>query len=126
LVVFVHVAVSVGWMGAGAANVVLAMTAGYTSTVEVRRVCYLMMEQVDEFVIIPLAFAELISGLLLCWVTPWGLARYWWALVKLLLTIGVIVYSTVGVGVWVEESSVPPLPVGRRAMWQGSWPTAPP
>ncbi len=104
LMVFVHVAVSVGWMGAGAANVVLAMTAGYTSAVEVRRVCYRMMEQIDVFVIIPLAFAALISGLLLCWVTPWGLARYWWVLVKLVLTIGVIVYSTFGLGVWVEES----------------------
>lgn len=104
LFVFVHIAVSVGWMGAGAANVVLAMTAGYTSAVEIRRVCYFMMDQVDLYVIIPLAFAALISGLLLCWVTPWGLARYWWVLVKLLLTVAVIVYSTFGVGVWVEES----------------------
>ena len=104
LLVFVHVAVSVGWMGAGAANVVLAMTAGYTSAVDVRRVCYYMMDQVDVYVIIPLAFAALLSGLLLCLVTPWGLARYWWVLVKLALTLVVIVYSTVGVGVWVEES----------------------
>lgn len=104
LLVFLHVAVSVGWMGAGAANVVLAMTAGYTATDDVRRVCYFLMDQVDVFVIIPLAFAALVSGLLLCWVTPWGLARYWWVLVKLVLTVVVIVYSTFGVGVWVEES----------------------
>ena len=63
-----------------------------------------MMDQVDGYVIIPLAFAALLSGLLLCLVTPWGLARYWWVLVKLVLTLVVIVYSTVGVGVWVEES----------------------
>jgi hypothetical protein len=85
LMVFVHVAVSVGWMGAGAANVVLAMTACYTSAGEIRAVCYLMMGQIDLFLVIPLAFAALISGLLLCWVTPWGLARYWWVLVKLVL-----------------------------------------
>ncbi|AHH97475.1 glucan phosphoethanolaminetransferase (alkaline phosphatase superfamily) [Kutzneria viridogrisea] len=104
LLVFVHVAVSVGWMGAGAANVVLAMTAGYTASAEVRQVCYQMIDQVDGFVVIPIAFAALASGVLLCLVTPWGLARYWWVLVKLVLTVAVIGYSTFGLGTWVEDS----------------------
>ena len=119
LVVFAHVAVSVGWMGAGAANVVLAMTAGYTTAAEIRRVCYFMMDQVDVFVIIPLAFAALLSGLLLCWVTPWGLARHWWVLVKLLLTVAVIVYSTFGVGVWVEQSIVATVTGGQDSALAG-------
>ncbi len=104
LLVFLHVAVSVGWMGAGAANVVLAMTAGYTSSVEIRRVCYHMIDRIDLFVVIPLAFAALLSGVVLSLVTPWGLARYWWVLVKLVLTVAVIVYSTFGLGGWVEQS----------------------
>lgn len=104
ILVFLHVAVSVGWMGAGAANVVLAMTAGYTSTVEIRRVCYLMIDQIDLFLVIPLAFAALATGVVLSLLTPWGLTRYWWVLVKLVLTVAVIVYSTFGVGVWVIES----------------------
>src|SRR5690349_4051292 len=87
VLVFVHVVVSLGWMGAGAANVVLAMTAGYTDSGEVRRVCYLMIDQIDAFLVIPGAFAALASGVLLSVVTPWGLTRYWWVLVKLVLTI---------------------------------------
>ena len=102
--IFLHVAVSVGWMGAGAANVVLALTAAYTPAADVRRVCYVMIEQIDVFVVIPLAFAALISGVLLCLVTPWGLTGYWWVLAKLVLTVAVIVFSTFGLGVWVEES----------------------
>jgi hypothetical protein len=104
LLVFVHVAVSLGWMGAGAANVVLAMTAGYTSSAEIRRVSYYMIDRVDVFVVIPGAFAALATGLVLSLVTPWGLARYWWVLVKLVITVAVIVYSTLGLGVWVAES----------------------
>jgi hypothetical protein len=104
LLVFAHVAISLGWMGAGAANVVLAMTAGYTVSPEVRRVCYHMIEQVDDVLVIPGAAGALISGLVLCAVTPWGFARYWWVLVKLVLTVAVIVYSTIGIGVWVEQS----------------------
>ncbi|EOD64901.1 hypothetical protein [Amycolatopsis vancoresmycina] len=104
LLVFVHVAVSVGWLGAGAANVVLAMTAGYTDRPDVRIVCYLMIEKIDDFVVIPAAFASLAGGLVLCVVTKWGVARYWWVLVKLVLTVAVIGYSTFGLGVWVEEN----------------------
>ena len=91
-------------MGAGAANVVLALTAAYTPAADVRRVCYVMIEQIDVFVVIPLAFAALISGVLLCLITPWGLTGYWWVLIKLVLTVAVIVFSTFGLGVWVEES----------------------
>ncbi len=106
VLVFVHVAVSVGWMGAGAANVVLAMTAGYTGDRDVRRIAYLMIDRVDEFVVIPAAFATLVGGVVLCLATKWGLVRYWWVAAKLSLTVGVILYSTFGLGVWVEESVV--------------------
>lgn len=105
LLVFLHVAVSVGWMGAGAANVVLAVTAASTGSGEVSRVCYFMIDRIDVFLVIPLAFAALGSGVVLSLVTPWGLTRYWWVLGKLVLTVGVIVYSTFGVGVWVERSA---------------------
>ncbi len=53
---------------------------------------------------IPGAFAALVSGVALSLLTPWGLARYWWVLVKLVLTTAVIAFSTFFVGVWVEES----------------------
>lgn len=104
LMVFVHVVVSVGWMGAGAANVVLAMTAGYSNQPEVRSVCYTMIDRIDEFVVIPAAFASLVGGIVLCLATKWGLTRHWWVLIKLVLTAAVIVYSTYGLGAWVEES----------------------
>jgi uncharacterized membrane protein len=104
LLVFLHVVASLGWMGAGLANVVLAMTAGYTADADVRRVCYRMISSVDAFLVIPGAFTALVSGIVLAVVTPWGLARHWWVLSKLVLTVAVIVYSTVGLGVWVEDS----------------------
>lgn len=82
------------------------MTAGYTSDAAVRRVCYHMIERIDAYLVIPGAAGALISGLVLCAVTPWGFTRYWWVLLKLVLTVAVIVYSTVGVGAWVEMSIV--------------------
>jgi hypothetical protein len=106
LLVFVHVVVSTGWMGAGAANVVLTTTAALTGDPQVWRVCYLLVQTVDTWLVIPGAFAALVSGIALSLVTPWGLARDWWVLVKLVLTVAVILFSTFFVGVWVEESIV--------------------
>lgn len=102
--VALHVALSVGWMGAGAANVVLAATAWSTGDAAVRGVCYRMIERLDVWLVIPGAFGALASGVVLSVVTPWGLARYWWVLVKLVLTVVIVVFSTFGIGVWVEES----------------------
>ena len=101
---FVHVVVSTGWMGAGAANVVLAFTAALDHDSQIRRACYLLVRTIDTWLVIPGAFAALASGVALSVLTPWGLARYWWVLVKLVLTTAVIVFSTFFVGVWIEDS----------------------
>src|ERR1700712_3065309 len=61
---------------------------------QVWRVCYLLVQTVDTWLVIPGAFAALVSGIALSLVTPWGLTRYWWVLVKLVLTVVVILFST--------------------------------
>jgi hypothetical protein len=124
LLVFLHVVISVGWLGAGAANVVLAFTAAASISPEIRRSSYYLINEIDFALVIPLAFGTLASGVLLSLVTKWGLVRYRWVLVKLVLTLVVIGYSTFGVGVWVEVSmhatAVPSLggsPVADRLAW---------
>ncbi|HEY5822460.1 MAG TPA: hypothetical protein VIT20_10820 [Propionibacteriaceae bacterium] len=104
LLVFLHVTSSLGWMGAGAANLVLAVTGATTGSAEVRRVSYALIDQIDVYLVIPLAFTTLIGGIVVSLATPWGLIRHWWVLAKLVLTLAVIVFSTFGVGVWVYES----------------------
>ncbi len=51
------------------------------------RAAYPTMELIARFVIVPLAFASLLSGLIQSLGTPWGLFRHYWVLVKLLLTV---------------------------------------
>ena len=82
-----HVITSVGWLGAVAAYLVLAIT-GLTSR-DVQRVgaAYLAMELTLRFVIVPLTFASLLNGIVSSLGTPWGLFRYYWVVVKLVLTL---------------------------------------
>lgn len=82
-----HVISSVGWFGAVAAFLALAL-AGMTSQDAVTvRAAYLAMELTTRFVIVPLAFVSLGSGVVSSLATRWGLFRYYWVLVKLVITI---------------------------------------
>jgi len=91
LTITAHVVFSVGWLGAVAAFLVLSI-AGLTShDPEVVRGAYLSMDLISRFVIIPLCFAALITGLLQALGTPWGLFRYYWIVMK----FGLAVFATI-------------------------------
>jgi hypothetical protein len=82
-----HVTCSVGWLGALAAFLALAVTGVSSPDDQTVRAAYLAMELSARFVIVPLAFASLLTGLIQSLGTTWGLFRYYWVLAKLLLTL---------------------------------------
>ena len=87
LTISAHVTFSVGWLGATAAFMVLSI-AGLTShDADVVRGAYLSMDLISRFIIIPLCFAALVTGLLQALGTPWGLFRYYWIVLKFGLAI---------------------------------------
>ncbi len=51
------------------------------------RAAYLAMEFTAWFVIVPLCFASLLTGLVSSLGTTWGLFQHYWVLAKLLMTI---------------------------------------
>ena len=82
-----HVTSSVGLLGAIAAFLALAITGLTSGDVQTVRAVYLVMDLIARFVIVPLAFASLLTGLIQSLGTTWGLFRHYWVLVKLLLTV---------------------------------------
>jgi hypothetical protein len=82
-----HIVFSVGWIGAVATFLAFALAGLTSQNAQVVLAAYLAMELTARFVIVPLAFASLLSGLIQSVGTPWGLFRHYWVLVKLLLTI---------------------------------------
>ena len=82
-----HVTFSVGWLGAVAAFLALAI-AGVTNADPQRvQAAYLAMDLTGWFVIVPLAFASLVAGLVQGLGTEWGVFRHYWVMVKLLMTV---------------------------------------
>ena len=82
-----HVTSSVGLLGSIAAFLALAVAGLISQDAQMVRAAYLAMELIARFVIVPLAFASLLTGLIQFLGTPWGLFRHYWVVVKLLLTV---------------------------------------
>jgi len=87
-----HVISSVGLLGAIAGFLALAVAGLTSQDDQMVRAAYLAMELIARFVILALAFASLLTGLIQSVGTPWGLFRHYWVLVKLLLTV----FATIG------------------------------
>lgn len=82
----VHIISSVGWLGAVAAFLVLAV-AGLTSTdPQLIRAAYVGMNLVGWMIIFPLSLASLFTGIIQGLGTVWGLFRHYWVLIKLIIT----------------------------------------
>ena len=87
LALAVHIMSSVGWIGAVAGYIALDVAAATSQNAQTLRAAYLAMELIAWYVIVPLALASLLTGLVMSLVTKWGLFRHYWVLVSLLLTI---------------------------------------
>jgi hypothetical protein len=87
LVLAVHLAFAVGWVGAVMAYLPLAISAVTGEDTETGHAAWIAMELIGWFVIVPLALATLLTGLVISLGTPWGLFRHRWVLITLVLTI---------------------------------------
>jgi hypothetical protein len=82
-----HVTSSVGWLGAVAAFLALAVAGLASQDPQTVRAAYLTMDLTGWFVLVPLALASLLTGLVQSLGTTWGLFRHYWVLFKLLINV---------------------------------------
>jgi hypothetical protein len=82
-----HIVSSVGWLGAVTAFLALAVVGLTSQDAATVRGVYLVMEPAAWFVLVPLAFASLVTGLVQSLVTTWGLFRHYWVVFKLVINL---------------------------------------
>lgn len=82
-----HVAMSVGWVGAVAAYLALDIAVATSQDAQVVRAAWIGMGIIGWYVIVPMAFGSLLSGLIVGLGTRWGLFRHYWVLISFLLTV---------------------------------------
>ncbi len=82
-----HVTSSVGWLGAVAAFLALAIAGLTRQDSETVRAAYVAMEVVGWFVIVPFCLASFSTGVVQSLGTEWGLFRHYWVVVKFMWTV---------------------------------------
>lgn len=106
-----HITSSIGWVGAALAFLALAVI-GFTSDDPLKvRGAYLLMAPAAWFVLVPLAHASLLSGIVLSLGTTWGLFRYYWVVLKLGMTVFATVILLIYMGTFREMAEVAADPV---------------
>jgi hypothetical protein len=117
-----HITSSVGWVGAALVFLALAVI-GFTSDDPVKvRAAYLLMAPAAWFVLVPLAHASLLSGIVLSLGTTWGLFRHYWVVLKLGITVFATVILLIYMGTFREMAGVAADPVMDLAVVRNASP----
>jgi uncharacterized membrane protein len=82
-----HIVSTLGWLGAIAGFLALAIAGLRSNDVQLVRSTYLAMELIGWCVLVPLCIASLITGLVMSLGTTWGLFRHYWVVIKFVITI---------------------------------------
>ncbi len=86
LVLTAHITTTVGWLGAVVAFLAIALVGMSSRDPQTARGAYLVMEPAAWSVLVPLAIASLLTGVVQSLGTTWGLFRHYWVLFKLAIT----------------------------------------
>lgn len=82
-----HIATSVGFFGAVLVFFCLAVTGLLSAEYALANSSYAVMPGITWLVIVPLAGMSLAVGVLQSVLSPWGVVRHYWVLVKLVMTV---------------------------------------
>lgn len=75
------------------------------------------LRMIEYWMIIPPAFASLISGGLLSWKTKWGFFQFRWVTTKWIATVSLILFGALFLNTWIEGTAALSKQVGL-ASWQ--------
>ena len=91
LALTIHLALSLGWIGAVVSYLVLGVSAVSSKDAETVRAAWIAMQLTGWSAIVPLAIGSLLTGLIMSLGTPWGLFRHYWVLITFALTVFCVV-----------------------------------
>ncbi|HKS44446.1 MAG TPA: DUF2269 domain-containing protein [Amycolatopsis sp.] len=97
-----HIVSTLGWLGAVLVFLALAVIGLTSPDAQAVRGAYLVMEPAAWYVLVPLAFASLLTGLILALGTTWGLGRHYWVLFKLVINV----FATIVLLMFMETFSI--------------------
>ncbi|MCY9591168.1 hypothetical protein PC41400_26795 [Paenibacillus chitinolyticus] len=102
-VVVLHVLSIVGWLGGAVCMLLLSRHMLYADQGEQLYYTLENMHLIDSTLIRYPALIALVTGIVLSLWTQWGIFKYYWILIKLVLTVSLIVFGITCMGQWLSE-----------------------
>lgn len=100
-----HVAFGALWTGTVLSMALVALRNRNTLDDEALYALNSIINVLDDFVVIPSAIGSVLTATLLCWVTNYGFVKFYWVIVKWILTIALIIFGTFWLYPWSETAT---------------------
>jgi uncharacterized membrane protein len=98
-----HIASGGLWFGAALCSVALALGGSSLKDGDGLYGINIARNTIGEFAIVPAAILSVITGVLLCSFTSWGLFKHRWVMVKQVMTLILIAIGSAWLGPWTKE-----------------------
>ena len=115
-----HVFFSMTWIGAGITTMIIPFVTGNTTS-GAELYAYNKVIELGDLIIIPCAVLTVITGLILCWQTPWGFFKYWSVVTPLVVWAVAIVLGIACLGPWTEDLVTISKAEGLAALQNGEY-----
>jgi uncharacterized membrane protein len=90
-----HILCTVAWVGAGLCSLVFNITALLTHEPHLLNATYVLIDALDKAILRGGAVGAIITGILLSVLTHWGLLRFYWIIVKEIVSVVCIVEGVI-------------------------------
>jgi hypothetical protein len=110
-----HVVFSVGWLGAAAAYLALAIVGRTTQNAQIATSIYTVLKLIGWLAVVPCSLAAIVTGLVQSLGAEWGLFRHYWMVTKLALTAVATVILIVHMGTVSHVADLAVAPTFRPA-----------
>lgn len=100
-----HVAFAALWTGTVLSMFLLAWRNQNSTNPDILYALNSAINLLDDFIVIPSAIGSLVTGTLLCWLTVWGFFKFYWVIVKWLITVALIVFGTFWLFPWANAAT---------------------
>lgn len=98
-----HLLCTVVWLGAALSSLIFNLTALFTNDAHLLNAAYVFADILDKALLRGGAIGALITGLLLSILTQWGLFRFYWIIVKEIMSVLCIIVGVIISG-WNDDA----------------------
>ncbi|MBD2355178.1 hypothetical protein H6G41_11190 [Tolypothrix sp. FACHB-123] len=95
-----HVCCAALWTGTVLSMLLLSQRNTNTTNADALYALNSAITLLDDYIVIPSAIGSVVTATLLCWTTNYGFFKFYWVIVKWILTTGLVIFGTFWLFPW--------------------------